>query len=382
MLQKRKRLGFIGGGLNSAVGRTHAVASQLGGTFELVTGVFSRDPAINSLSREYYGVSESPSYSDLEEFLRGEKDNLDAVVVLTPTPSHYEHVSAALEMGFNVICEKALAMNSAESRDLERLARDRDRQLFVTFNYSGYPMVRELRDRISAGELGRIIAVHVEMPQEGFLRQDSTGLLLPPQRWRQIDGDIPTVSLDLGTHTHHLVSFLIDSEPLEVIGLESHHGGVGGVVDYVSCLAKYPDNVDVSMWFGKCLIGYRNGLMIRVFGELGAALWIQSNPEEILLSVADGSRKVLDRASPDSLVADSTRYQRFKAGHPSGFIEAFANLYEDFAEVLGKPASNERFASRFVSGAKHARRGLQMMEAISRSSRSRVWQQVEDNGAL
>jgi predicted dehydrogenase len=349
------------------------VASRMDGRFELVAGAFSSDDAVNERTAEEWGVDPTRRYGSWRDLLTDEAGRLDAVVVLTPTPDHEEHVGAALDAGFEVICEKSLATSSHSAQLLADRARERGRFLAVTYNYSGYPMVRELRARIRDGELGRIVAVHVEMPQEGFLRLDAEGRPVQPQAWRRRDGAIPTVSLDLGTHTHHLLQFLLGTDPLEVVGIQAHHGAVSTVADYVSCIARYPEDVDVDMWFGKCALGYRNGLSVRVFGERAAAEWTQMWPEEVRLSSAFGAVQRIDRASPGTRVAGTPRYERFKAGHPAGFLEAFANLYVDLADALEEFENTGRTTSDYVFGADAAADGLRMMESITRSCTTRSW---------
>ena len=369
------RLAFLGGGINSAVGRCHQVASRLDNRWELVSGAFSRDPEINEATGTIWGLSNKRIYKGLESFLEGEKDQVDAVAVLTPTPQHFEHISALIEAGFDVISEKALANTSAEGDALHNLAQKSERFLGVTMNYSGYPMVRELRRMIRDEELGAILAVQIEMPQEGFLRKDSSGRQVLPQDWRQQDGPVPTVSLDLGTHTHHLLTFLLGEEPVRVVGTQAHHGDVPYVADYVSCLAKMPNETDVTMWFGKCSLGNRNGLAVRIYGDKASAQWIQKNPEELLLASPIGQITIVDRASPGIIEASANRYQRFKAGHPAGFIEAFSNLYWDLADdLIASREGSEK--SGFTADAKQATRGLHMLEAIVRSSVTGKWQEI------
>ena len=375
-VRRRLRLGFIGGGLNSAVGRAHAVASQMDGRWELVAGAFSTHGDVNRQTGTTWGVDPARVYESGTELLDKESGRLDAVVVLTPTPQHEEQVSALLSAGYDVISEKSLAGTSQAALDLYEFASAQQKFLAVIYNYSGYPMIRELRARIGNGELGRVLAVHVEMPSEWYVRRDAEGRPIQPQEWRQHDGAIPMLSLDLGTHAHHLVSFILRTEPLELVATQAHHGAVGTVTDYASCLARYPDAVDVNMWFGKCALGTRNGLRLRVYGELAAAEWMQMNPEEMRFSDARGDIRVVDRASPGTLVASLPRYERFKVGHPSGFLEAFANLYWDLADSVRDFREDGRFSSEYVCGARQAADGLRMMEAIALSAAARGWCKV------
>ncbi len=370
---RQLKLGFLGGGINSAVGRTHFVASRMDRRWELVAGAFSRHADVNVRTGEEWGVDPHRVYADLGALIDGESGKLDAVVVLTPTPQHDQQVSQLLAAGFDVICEKALAASSASVTSLDREAIAAGRFLAVTYNYSGYPMLRELRARIDDGQLGRIVALNIEMPQEGFLRLDAAGEPMRPQEWRQHDASIPTVSLDLGTHTHHLAEFLLGTEPIELVAVQSHHGRVDAVADYVSCIARFPDDVDVNMWFGKCALGHRNGLRVRVYGDRSAAEWFQMNPEEVRLSDAQANVRLLDRVSPGTLVAGLGRYERFKAGHPAGFLEAFANLYWDFADALVEFRELGSWSSPYVYGAAPAAAGLRMLETIGESSSARAW---------
>ena len=372
-VRKRLRLGFVGGGSNSAVGRTHAVASQMDGRWEVVAGAFSRHPDINRQTGETWGVDARRIYDRWADFAQREAGALDAVVVLTPTPQHDEQVSALLAAGFDVISEKALATSSRIASGFHRQAVEHQRFLGVTFNYSGYPMVRELRAKVRNGELGRIVAINIEMPLEGFLRLNAAGQPIQPQEWRRHDGVIPTVSLDLGTHTHHLVQFLLGAEPLELVATQAHHGAVSTVADYISCIARYPDDVDVNMWYGKCALGNRNGLRIRIYGERCAAEWTQTNPEELRMADASGDVRIVDRVSPGISVASNPRYERFKAGHPAGFLEAFANLYWDLADCLIEFTETGAHSSEFVFGGADAANGLRMLETIARSSKDRTW---------
>jgi predicted dehydrogenase len=343
------------------------------GRWEVVAGAFSRHADVNRQTGETWGIDAGRVYDRWTDLVHEEAGSLDAVVVLTPTPQHDEQVSALLAAGFDVICEKALATSSRNALELHRQAVGQGRFLGVTFNYSGYPMVRELRAKVRGGELGRIVAINIEMPQEGFLRLNAAGQPIQPQEWRQHDGAIPTVSLDLGTHVHHLVDFLLGVEPIELVATQAHHGAVSTVADYVSCIARYPDDVDVNMWYGKCALGHRNGLRIRVYGDHGAAEWLQTNPEELRMADASADVRIVDRVSPGISVATNPRYERFKAGHPAGFLEAFANLYWDLADNLIDFTETGARTSEFVFGAAEAANGLRMLETMARSAKDRSW---------
>jgi predicted dehydrogenase len=362
---KPLRLGFIGGGINSAVGRAHYAACRMDGKFEVVAGHFSRDPAINEATGEAFNCA-TVSVPDL---LRQSDTNVDAIVILTPTPSHYIGVSHALARGIPVICEKALASTSAESDQLIQARDQCNGFLAVTYNYTGYPLVRELRDMVLSGELGGIVSIQAEMPQEGYLRKSTN-----PQDWRKQDGEIPSVHLDLGTHLHHLIHYITEDRPSSLVAHQSSKGAFG-VIDDVQCIAEYQSGFTASLWFGKTAIGHRNGLRIRINGSKASAEWVQENPEELYMASAEGSRWIMDRSSPECVVAKEPRYQRFKAGHPAGFIEAYANLYADLAEWLHAHKQGEWHGTLtpHMYSAEIAHEGLVMMEAMVKSAKEKQW---------
>jgi predicted dehydrogenase len=372
---KPLRLGFIGGGINSAVGRAHYAACRMDGRFEVVAGVFSRDESVNTKTAEEFNCYAYPSLSKMALIIEDEGEDLGAIVILTPTPSHFGIIRQAMLNNIPVICEKSLAATSAESGILCGMRENESGFLAVTYNYTGYPMVRELRDMALRGELGKVISVQAEMPQEGYLRTDAS-----PQAWRREDGSIPAVHLDLGTHLHHLIHFVTGDHPAQLVA-HQQSAGLFGVVDDVRCIAEYNSGFVADIRFGKTSLGNRNGLRIRVEGTCGAAEWVQGNPGELAVCYADGKRTTVDRASPDCRIANLPRYQRFKAGHPAGFIEAYANLYYDLAEWLEDYKKGAGEKTRIMAdgviplmyGSEIAHEGLVMMEAMVKSAKEKTW---------
>lgn len=356
---KPLRLGFIGGGINSAVGRAHYAACRMDGKFEVVAGCFSRDEETNRETARAFNCAPICTVYGLAA------NEIDAAIILTPTPNHYVDAGVMLARGTPVICEKALTSTSEEAGSLIATRDKYNGFLAVTYNYTGYLMVRELRDMVLSGELGEIISIQAEMPQEGYLRTSAN-----PQDWRKQDGEIPSVYLDLGTHLHHLIHYVTDDRPKALVAHQQSRGQFG-VVDDVQCIAEYHSGFTASLWFGKTAIGHRNGLRIRINGTKASAEWVQAGPEELAVSFADGHRSIMDRASPECVIAQTDRYQRFKAGHPAGFIEAYANLYYDLAEWLHAHHACAR-ATRMYS-AEIAYEGLLMMEAMVKSAQEKTW---------
>jgi predicted dehydrogenase len=213
------------------------------------------------------------------------------------------------------------------------------------------------------------------MPQEGFVRTSSDGKRPTPQDWRLHDGTVPTLGLDLAVHLHHSIYYLTRARPLSVVADHASEGWFSGIVDDFACLAHYENNIRGQFWFSKSSLGHRNGLRLRIYGSKASAEWFQANPEELLISHIDGRREILDRAGNVALAAQP-RYNRFKSGHPAGFIEAFANLYADLADALIEFRRDGKWQGEADYGAQIALEGLRMLEAMERSCRTRAWEDV------
>lgn len=344
--------------------------------FTLESGCFSRKPEVNRATAVSWGLDENRIHASYEHLLDAEAANLDAIVVLTPVADHARMIEDCLERGLHVISEKPLTGSVAECRSIERALAASGKFLAVTFNYTGYPMVRELRERVRRGDFGTIHSVRLTMQQEGFARRGTDGAPLAPQAWRLEDGVIPTVSLDLGTHVVHLLEFVTGKIPAEVSGRMGSFGNFRQVVDDVDLLINCTDDTFAHAWWSKSALGHSNGLSIEVFGTEGSARWVQIDPEFLYLRDNGGSETKLHRGSRGISVANDPRYNRFKAGHPSGFIEAFANCYRDIADGLTDHASSGKTANDFVFGIDDSMRVLQTLETGVHAARSRMWETV------
>lgn len=372
------RLGFIGGAFNSAVGRVHRIASEMDQQFELVAGCFSRNEDVNKETAKQYGVSSTRTYRNMESLFDNEIKHLDAIVILTPTNQHKQQIQACLSSGIPVICEKALVTTADEALAIRNLLDEKAGFLNVTYNYTGYPMLREFQAMVLAGKLGTLEQIHIEMPQDGFTKLALDGTPISPQEWRLQDGKVPTISLDLGVHVHSIVKFLTNQSPLELVAVSNTFGNFNQIVDSVIGIARYSGNLVCNLWYCKTALGNRNGLKVRLFGSHGSLEWYQDNPEYLLFTDQHGRKSTIDRAHPEVTISNQLRYNRFKAGHPAGFIEAFANTYCDIAVALrsfkqGRVMTN----NPYVFGIEDALEGLLMQEAIAQSSKDKSWVAVK-----
>ncbi|MCK9471959.1 MAG: Gfo/Idh/MocA family oxidoreductase [Bacilli bacterium] len=372
-MNKKIKLAFLGGGINSAVGQTHRIAIEMDKRYELVAGCFSRNDEINVNTAKEYEVNLNRCYKSLDDLIENEKNNIDAICILTPTPNHKEEVIKCIQNGIKVICEKALAVSVKEAFEIKEALEKYKGFLVVTYNYTGYPMLRELKAMIKQNRLGKIEQVHIEMPQESFAKLDKHGNPQKPQDWRLKDNDLPTLSLDLGTHTHDITSFLTEEHPIELVAIQNSFGSFRNIVDNSIAIANYTNGIVSNIWFSKAALGHRNGLRVRVYGENGSAEWFQLDSENLYFNDNRGNKLIIDRASLDVTITTELRYNRFKAGHPAGFIEAFANYYSDIADLIIGKTDNK---NRYVFGIEDALEGLKMLEAMTKSSKNKGWEKI------
>ena len=367
------QLAFIGGAADSIIGTSHQCAATLDGHFEIFTGCFSRNQERSSASGAAFGVPAERCYSHWQDMLNAHADQLDAVAILTPTPDHCAMLKALIPTGLAIICEKPMVSSAADAREIRELQKVHDAFIAVTFNYNAYPMVRELRQRVSAGHLGELWQYQMEMPQASMapvLDFDAA----PSLRWRiEPDPDaLPTVLGDLGSHAIDMVRFTTGQLPTQVFAsMASHNPNLPDYLDDARLLLRYESGLHGSIWSSSTATGNRHDMRLRLYGSEAGAAWLQDNPEEIHLSRINGQREIIDRASPHLAVSDPG-VERMKPGHPAGFIEAFANLYADFATCLRQ---GQQY-SALTSTVEQSLAGLEIMEAAMRSHHSGSWELV------
>jgi predicted dehydrogenase len=373
-LNKQLALGFIGGGLSSAIGQTHFGASQLDGKWKLKAGCFSRGYEFNIKTANAWHISPHRSYDNWQSLIKNETEKLDAIAVLTPTPDHAEVICSLLESNIPIICEKPLVSSLDELSSIQKVLKQDKQFLAVTFNYSGYPMIRELKELIKIGVLGHIKQIRFEVPQDAFVR--STAGKGNAASWRFQDGYLPTICLDLGVHLHHLAYFLLEEEPTHTMAEFSNYSSHNGLIDDILMWVIFSSGIKGSFWMSKAALGNRNGLKISLYGDKGSAHWVQVNPEELKIYDVNGTCTIHDRGGK-MIICGAPRYNRYKAGHPAGFLEAFANLYSDIADALIKFDETGKQDNPYVFGFDHSVKGLSLFTAACKSNKTRSWQSIE-----
>ena len=377
--------GMVGGGPGAFIGPVHRMAAALDGELELVAGAFSSHPSRSAETGRELRLAGPRVYGSYEEMAEREaalppEERIRLVSIVTPNHLHHPVARTFLERGVHVVCDKPLATNLAEAEELCRLAVERDLVFAVTYNYTGYPMVEEARARVRAGELGRLRKVVVEYSQ-GWLYRLLEAEGHKQAAWR---GDPeragPSSALgDIGSHAHSLMRHVTG---LEVRALLADLGTVvegRRMEDDAVVLLELEGGVRGLLFCSQIATGERNHLRLRVYGADGGLDWSQEEPERLRLLAPDGSERHVHRGAGATSPWAAAR-SRLPAGHPEGFIEAFANLYRGVARTLrskegGKGAPDDDSALRpptfptVIDGA----HGVHFVERALESHRKRAW---------
>lgn len=335
LLGRRLRLAVIGGGPGSFIGAMHRQAAALDNRYELVAAALSSNPEKSLLGGRELGLAPERVYTSGLELIASEKqrpDGADVIAIMTPNDSHFELASAALAHGYDVICDKPMTNTLDEAERLHAAVKASGRVFCLTHNYTGYPMVRQARAMVEAGELGTIRLVQVEYVQGGKAGDTDPA---PEQNWRfnPAKGGPSLVMGDIGTHAHNLLRFItgleVDEVAAEVGSIVPHRQ----VHDYAGAMLRLNNGARGSFWVTQAAAGVENCLRIRVSGSLGSVEWEQETPQRLNFKPLNGPAQVRTPNGPGTLPL-AARSSRIVKGHPEGFPEAFANLYSDAAEAI------------------------------------------------
>jgi len=342
---RRLRLGVIGGGPGSFIGEVHRTAARLDNHYEVVASVLSSDPARSAAAGRDIGVPEDRAYGTADALFAAEAardDGIDVLAVMTPNDSHYALSCQALEIGLDVICDKPMTHRLADAIDLVARVRKSGLVFCVTFNYTGYPMVRQARAMVKAGEIGEIRVAQVEYLQPFFanLMEPEKGGG-PNWRWQADRGGASLVLGDIGSHAQHMVSFVTG---LKVSRLNADVAAMvpgRAVDDYGSALLRFENGARGVLLVSNCLPGARHGLHFRIYGDKGRLEWFQEHPNELYTSSGVGEPEPIFIRGGAGLHPEGEHGSRVALGHPEGYQEAFANLYVDAAAAIVARRSGE-----------------------------------------
>lgn len=331
---RRLRMAMIGGGPGAFIGPVHRFAAELDREIELVAGVFSSDADRSRAAGDSYRIDPARAYPSLDAMFAAEaarEDGIDFVAIVTPNHNHLPSARAALAAGLPVITDKPLTATLAEAHDLAEVVEAAGKPFGVTYTYSGYPLVREARARIAAGEIGTIRKVVVEYPQ-GWLAGEAVG---KQAEWRV---DPSRAGLggcigDIGVHAFQLAEFVTGLRVTELLA------DLGAVVpgrlldDDCSILLRFDNGARGVLLASQIEVGELNGLRIRAYGEKGGIVWKQEVPNTLTVHRLDGRTEIV-HAGGSQIGPDAASRTRTPTGHPEGYLEAFANLYRDFAALV------------------------------------------------
>jgi predicted dehydrogenase len=328
------RMGMIGGGPGAFIGPVHRIAAELDREIELVAGVFSSDAGRSRDAAATYRIDPARAYADLAAMFAGEAardDGIDFVTIASPNHHHLPAARAALAAGVAVMSDKPMTASLAEARELAELVAQAGRPYALTYTYSGYPLVREARARVAAGAIGNVRKVVVEYPQ-GWLAGAAEG---KQAEWRVDPARAGAGGCigDIGVHAFQLAEFVTG---LRVTRLLADLAAVvpdRALDDDCSILLRFDNGARGVLLASQIEVGELNGLRIRVYGDKGGLVWRQETPNELTLHMIDGRSEIV-RAGTALLGADAQARTRTPGGHPEGYLEAFANLYRDFAAQL------------------------------------------------
>ncbi|WP_176399785.1 Gfo/Idh/MocA family protein [Novosphingobium sp. B 225] len=365
---RRLRMGMIGGGPGSFIGPIHRIAAELDREIELVAGVFSSDAGRSAEAGASYRIDPPRAYPSLDAMFAGEQarsDGIDFVSIVSPNHHHLPAARAALAAGLPVISDKPATATLAEARELADCVAKAGLPYALTHTYSGYPLVREARARVAGGALGTVRKVVVEYPQ-GWLAGEAVG---KQAEWR-VDpaksGPGGCIG-DIGTHAFQLAEFISGLKVTQILA------DLGAVVpgrpvdDDCTVLLRFENGARGVLLASQIEVGEMNGLRIRLYGDKGGMVWKQEVPNTLTLHTLDGRTEVI-HAGGSQLGPDAANRTRTPTGHPEGYLEAFANLYRDFAAVLRGEAAP------LLPGIDDALRGMTFVDtAVSASKAGAGW---------
>ena len=385
---RRLRYAMVGGGQGAFIGAVHRHAIALDGLAELAAGAFSSTPERSLESGRVLGVPDAHNHTSWQALLDAElkrpaDERVDAVVIVTPTDSHFPIAQAFADAGFNVVCDKPLVHTSEQADALVATVARRGTVFGVTYNYTGYPMVRQAREMVRSGVIGAIRKVVVEYNQ-GWLATalEATGNKQAGWRTDPARSGIAGALGDIGSHAENLVSTVTG------LAIEELVADLGALVpgraldDDASMLLRFKGGARGVLVASQINAGLENDLRLRVSGELGTLEWRQEEPNRLIHHRGDGPTQILTRGSL-WLCESARRAGRIPPGHPEGFIEAFANVYRGvFADIQARRAgtSADPLDADYPTVADGAR-GVRFIEGAVASSAQRRWRRFDDPGS-
>ena len=384
-MNRKLRMGMVGGGLTSFIGPVHRRAAGIDGNIELVSGAFSVVPGESEATGKLLHLDRDRVYTTYQEMFEKESKmpadkRLDFISVVTPNHVHFGPAKMALESGFHVMVEKPIAFSMEEAKALKKVVEKTGLILGLTHTYTGYPMVKEAREIVASGKLGKVRKVFVEYPQ-GWLSTLLEGSGNEQASWRtdpKRSGAGGAIG-DIGTHAANLAEYITGANITEVCAMLNTKVKGRRLDDDSSMLLKFDNNATGVLIATQVAAGEENDLNIRIYGEKGGLQWRQEEPNSLVLKWLDRPKEILRAGWP--YLSDSAKKNiRIPAGHPEGYLEAFANLYKAFGNAVhdfkpGKKINPKKYDFPDVD---HGVRGMAFVNTAIKSTLSnRKWTKLK-----
>jgi len=378
---KRIRLGMVGGGRGAFIGAVHRIASRIDDQYELVAGALSADPEKAKASAADIGIAADRSYGSFEEMAKAEAarpDGIEAVAIVTPNHMHAPAAKAFLEAGIHVICDKPLTTTVAEAEELVELVQKSGKVFAVTHNYTGYPMIRQARAMVAAGDLGEIRLVQAEYPQD-WLTEKAEASGSKQAEWRtdpKRSGAGGCIG-DIGTHAYNLACFVSGLELDELLAQLTTFVPGRLLDDDVQILLRWKGGARGMIWASQVAVGHENGLKLRVYGTKGGLEWVQADPNYLWFTKFGQPKQLFTRGGNGAL-PEAARVTRVPGGHPEGYLEGFANIYTEAARaILAARDGGKAGAEVVYPTVEDGLKGMQFIEAAVKSSLAgNIWTKV------
>lgn len=365
----RLKLGMIGGGDGAFIGAVHRMAARLDDRWDLVAGAFNSEAMRSEAFGRGLGLEEDRCYGDWRAMVQAEAarpDPVDAVAIVTPNHLHHGPAKAFLEAGIAVICDKPLTTGLAEALDLAQTVARTGVPFVLTHNYSGYAMVRQMRAMVAAGTVGAIRVVQAEYAQ------DWLATALPGNKQADWRGDParagPGGALgDIATHAYHLATFVL-GQAADQVSAETSRFVEGRLLDDdVQLRLRWASGARGQLWASQVAVGASNGLRLRLYGETGGLEWSQEDPDILRYTPLGEPPRILRRGGP-GLSAAANAATRIPAGHPEGYLEGFAQIYADAADLVAAHRAGQRAPTTDLPGVDAGVEGVRFIEAAVRSA--------------
>lgn len=367
----RIRLGMVGGGQGAFIGAVHRIAARLDDQYDLVAGCFSSSPEKSAASAAELGVPRA--YDDFAQMALREarrRDGIEAVAIVTPNHMHAPVARQFLKRGIHVICDKPLTATLTEAKQLARAAGESDALFVLTHNYTGYPMIRQARAMIAAGDLGEIRLVQVEYAQDWLAEPlEASGNKQASWRTDPAKSGLGGAIGDIGTHAFNLAGFVTGLE-LDALAADLQSFVPGRQVDdNAHVMLRYRGGARGMLWCSQVASGCENALRLRVYGTKAGIEWSQEDPNYLWVTPLGQPRYRLSRGGAGT-GPNAARVTRVPAGHPEGYLEGFANIYAEAARaILARREGAAPDPAITYPGLKEGLEGVAFVDACVRSSR-------------